>query len=283
MTATADQQKRRRWRSAAISGRSNRPGRLLASRWKMQSSEFMAPVLSVIVATFNRTSEAIAHTQRCLASLMATSDPNLVEIIITDDCSPIWQPIEWYGPPIKVSRNERNLGFAANCNQGAKLATAPWLLFLNSDTLAQMGWMQELLVAIKRHPNAVLGPKLIFPPTDGIARIQSAGGLYDSGKHPFHRYIGSKADWSGVNIEEGYVRGYFEDVDLCERAKQAGAEIWYVPSACFIHATGQSTAAQDEDEKVRFARTFQHNRQRFHVRWDSVIEPDIGAVLQPGL
>ena len=274
----------------------------------MQSSEFMAPVLSVIVATFNRNWEAIAHTQRCLASLMATSDPNLVEIIITDDCSPIWQPIEWYGPPIKVSRNERNLGFAANCNQGAKLATAPWLLFLNSDTLAQMGWMQELLVAIKRHPNAVLGPKLIFPPTDGIARIQSAGGLYDSGKHPFHRYIGSKADWSGVNIEErvawttgaaiampktlfealggfdeGFVRGYFEDVDLCERAKQAGAEIWYVPSACFIHATGQSTAAQDEDEKVRFARTFQHNRQRFHVRWDSVIEPDIGAVLQPGL
>src|SRR3972149_5244288 len=101
MTATADQQKRRRWRSAAIRGR------------------------SVIGPTFNRNGEAKAPTQRCLASLMATSDPNLVEIIITDDCSPIWQPIEWYGPPIKGSRNERNLGFAANCNQGGQVATAP--------------------------------------------------------------------------------------------------------------------------------------------------------------
>jgi GT2 family glycosyltransferase len=136
-----------------------------------------------------------------------------------------------------------------------------------------------------------------------VEHIQSVGGGYDGGKHPFHWYLGYSTKHPMVDVEREvgwvtgaaialptslfrrlggfdpvYERAYFEDVDLCERAKKAGAEIWYAP---FTHYVGQSTQTVDEMTGMLAARSFQQNRARYHKRWDETITPDIASVLSP--
>lgn len=126
--------------------------------------------------------------------------------------------------------------------------------------------------------------------------IQSCGGLYGGNRGPFHRWIGWRSDDWRVNVPErvswttgaalairrelfvaaggfdpGYVKGYFEDVDLCERAKSLGAQVWYEPRAVFEHRVGSTGGVPAE--------VFRANSRRFHARWDAVIVPDTQVVM----
>jgi len=220
----------------------------------------------------------------------------MVEILVQDDCSPDVNLAEILGPPAQVQRNEKNLGFAGNCNAGARRAQGEVLLFLNQDTLARPGWFAPLAAAFDDPRVGIVGPKLVFPPEgDGPATIQSCGGLYGGNKGPFHRYIGwAEDDWR-VNIaermswttgaalairrelfwqvggyDEGYVRGYFEDVDLCEAVKAQGFEIWYCPAAVFEHRAGKSGGVPHQ--------IFMSNSLRFHGKWDGRITPDTQVI-----
>jgi len=71
-------------------------------------------------------------------------------------------------------------------------------------------------------------------------------------------------------FDEGYKRGYFEDVDLCEKAKAKGYEIWYCPAAVFEHQVGASGGVPGE--------VFKTNSMLFHMRWDAVIVPDTNVI-----
>jgi GT2 family glycosyltransferase len=71
-------------------------------------------------------------------------------------------------------------------------------------------------------------------------------------------------------FDEGYARGYFEDVDLCEKVKAAGLEVWYCPKAIFEHAVGSTGGIPAEQ--------FKANSIRFHRLWDKRIEPDTPVV-----
>ena len=180
------------------------------------------------------------------------------------------------------------------------------LFFLNQDTQAQPGWFEPLVGMFDDPRVGIVGPKLIFAkgengngalplPPDKIPppeySVQSCGGLYDGGKGPFHRYLGYAADDWRVNIAEkvswttgaalairqtlfwavngfdpAYGRGYFEDVDLCEKVKARGYEVWYCPEAVFKHKVGTSSAASAE--------SFRANSIRFHDKWNYRIVPD---------
>jgi len=125
--------------------------------------------------------------------------------------------------------------------------------------------------------------------------IQSCGGLYGGNRGPFHRWLGWSADDWRVNVRErvswitgaalairrdlffkvggfdvGYERGYFEDVDLCEKVKEAGLEVWYCPEAVFDHSVGSSGGVP--------AHIFKANSIKFHQKWDTKIAPDTQVV-----
>ena len=135
-------------------------------------------------------------------------------------------------------------------------------------------------------------------PLERVERIQSCGGLFDAGKGPFHRYLMWRADEPKANVPEpvswvtgaaiavrtglfkelqgfdpGYIRGYFEDVDLAIRARKADWVCQYEPRVTFTHLVGQSgtTAGPSDVEK---ARTFRANSERFHRIHDDWIIPD---------
>ena len=101
-----------------------------------------------------------------------------------------------FGVPCRLAVNAENYGFAGASNLGASLATAPMLLFLNSDVVPMgHGWLSQMLDFYKATPEiGLLGPKLLFP--DGS--IQHAG---------LH-FIGGITQWwlNGV-----YCKGYPAD------------------------------------------------------------------------
>lgn len=224
-----------------------------------------------------------------------------------DDASPEFDLRQLVGPPFRVERNARNLGFCANINAGARLATGEFLFLLNSDIEVQSVWLDPAVQLMQTHPQiGVVGIKLVFPKDEhGDENIQSCGGWYDANHMPFHRYLGWRATDPRVNhtekvswttgaalltrqsifnelggLDEAYGQGYFDDPDYCERVKQQGYEIWYCAEAVATHQVGlsmmgvQKTEAEAHQAQLRFYR----NARRFESRWRDRIVPDVQYV-----
>jgi O-antigen biosynthesis protein len=182
-------------------------------------------------------------------------------------------------------------------------AKGEYLLILNQDVravpiasdgdvtkrLLRPGWVDAMLAVFAATPDAgIVGPRLVFP--DGT--LQSAGGQFDGGKGPFHRYLGwsnpedrrisvtepvawitgaaimiRRADFLALGGLDGdtFKGGYFEDVDLCMRVRfQLGKQVIYCADATLVHEVG-STGGNVH---------FMDNSRKFHQRWDAAIEPD---------
>ena len=202
--------------------------------------------VSLIVPVYNNLQGVI----RCIQWIAQQAMQIPMEVILSDDASTEFNLLEMFQQPWIVQRNQSNLGFAGNCNVAAKRASAPYLCFVNSDIEGHPhSSIGNMIKAFDSLPNiGVVGPKLLFPQ----GTVQSCGGYYDVGKGPYHRYLNFQSDYdpactSGVvpwitgalmmtprslfqqlgGFDEGYKRGYFEDVDYCERVKQAGFCVWY--------------------------------------------------------
>ena len=107
---------------------------------------------------------ALSYTQRCVASLLAHTDPRH-ELIFVDngssDGTPEWLTTLAEREPqrVRVHLNRANLGFAAGNNQGIALAQRDHVLLLNSDTVVTAGWLERLLAVLAREPRAgLVGP-----------------------------------------------------------------------------------------------------------------------------
>lgn len=259
--------------------------------------------MSVIVPVYGQ----LPLLMQCMQSLTQTADGTRTEIILADDASPEFDLTTLPMRPARCIRNAQNSGFSATCNAGAAQAGGDVLLFLNSDTVAHAGWQEPLFAALENPAVGIVGPKLLFPNDkakygDAAGTIQSAGGLFDAGLGPFHRYLGYAATDRRVNVPEkvswttgaalairaelfrkiggfnpAYGRGYFEDVELCVAAQLAGGEVWYEPRSVFTHAVGASTSGNAPDAEK--AKSFMRNSRLFHKRWDDVLTPDVQQVM----
>jgi N-acetylglucosaminyl-diphospho-decaprenol L-rhamnosyltransferase len=92
------------------------------------------PVIDIVVVDFNA-GQLVAD---CIDSI-ARNRPQcarLGRVVVVDNASspPTSSLLAPTDLPLTVLRNERNMGFAAACNQGAKGSHADFLLFLNPDT-----------------------------------------------------------------------------------------------------------------------------------------------------
>lgn len=216
--------------------------------------------VSIIIPVFNK----IEYTVKCLQALEANTPKELqYEVIIIDNASTDATPdvlAELEGD-VTVVRNEKNLGFARACNQGAKIARGDYLVFLNNDTEPQPGWLEALLSRAQDERVGVVGAKLLYP--DGT--VQHAGvGIADDpimgvNLAPYHIYRYLPGDLDATNkprdlqavtgacmlipmplfqviagFNEVYYNGY-EDVDLCFRVRSLGYRVVYEPKSVLIH------------------------------------------------
>ncbi|NLW48833.1 MAG: glycosyltransferase family 2 protein, partial [Firmicutes bacterium] len=219
-------------------------------------------VVSIIIPFFNH----IVDTKRCLKSIFESGIANgayKYKIILVDDFSSDKYDFieEQKLLPINLFLNEENLGFAKTCNNGAKEANGKYLIFLNNDTIALNGWLEQLLTVFENNSDVgVVGSKLLYPDNS----IQHAGVAFNDDNMPFHIYQHFPSSFPGVNqlrefqavtgaclmierelfnylggFDEDYLNG-LEDIDLCLRVRKAGKKICYNPLSCLYHLEAQT-------------------------------------------
>ena len=126
------------------------------------SSASDAPRVSVVVAMFERRDKTV----RCAESLAAQTIDR-AEIIFVDDGSEDGTPdaVDAVAArsrlPMRVIRNERNLGANASRNRGVAAATAPLVAFLDSDCEASPDWLERLVEPFEADPNLGAGSGLV--------------------------------------------------------------------------------------------------------------------------
>ncbi|WP_411870102.1 tetratricopeptide repeat protein [Vulcanococcus limneticus] len=171
------------------------------------------------------------------------------------------------GLPFQVLLQPSNQGFAASINQAARLSEADYLCLFNSDVLpGSAGWLELLLQAWRDDPEVAITTGLLLHP-DGS--LQHAG--MESISKPelpglrFNHHPGKGLAWGGGDqpqaialcsgalmlverhefLELGgfrtdFIRGDFEDSDLCLRLQQRGRRCLLVPAARLWHGERQS-------------------------------------------
>ncbi len=200
-------------------------------------------------------------------------------------------------PWVRLVANDDNRGFTGGNNQGLELATGRYVLFLNPDTEVLGDALPIMLDYLEAHPEVgALGPELHY--ADGS--LQSSRrrfptlltGFFESTPIAWHwpdnpwarryRMEETRADDDAVvdwvvgaallarravldqigGFDEAYFM-YSEEMDWQRRAKDAGWEVAYLPSAQIVHHEGKSseqvTAARHiyfQTSKVRYFRKF---------------------------
>jgi len=215
---------------------------------------------SVIVPIWN----GHEHLPVCLDALLAQAAPSL-EIIAVDNGSTDGSAAlvhERY-PQVRLIENGRNLGFAGGCNVGLQAARGECLILVNQDVIVQAGWLEAMVKALSLPEVGIGGGKLLYP--DGT--IQHAGGTISYPlAHTDHygRHEMDKGQWSvqrevdyvtgalmGLKrtlldrvglFDEGFFPAYYEEADLCTRARAHGFRILYAPDCVGIHHETTTTA-----------------------------------------
>jgi N-acetylglucosaminyl-diphospho-decaprenol L-rhamnosyltransferase len=216
--------------------------------------------------------------RRCVRSL-AQYPPTTVELesVVLVDNAPGAHSLkadEVRGLPLRIVSNETNRGFGPACNQGARLGSAEYILFLNPDTRITEGALDRPIAFLEQPENAragIVSVQLI----DDHGRLTRSSRLFPRPAHYLNRALGldrvspsrfssgMMADWDhrdtrivdqvmgayflvrrslfeslGGFDERFFV--YFEEVDLSLRARQAGYHSVYLTDAQVFH-TGLGT------------------------------------------
>ncbi len=118
------------------------------------------PDVSICVVNWNG-----RELLRNLLTSLRDAQPGMrLQIIVVDNASADGsaEMVAEQFPEVLLKRNERNLGFSMANNQAADLATSPYLLFLNNDTLVPPGSLAMLIAFMDQNPRySAVGPKLM--------------------------------------------------------------------------------------------------------------------------
>lgn len=255
---------------------------------------------SIIIPVHNQ----LHYTKNCLDGLFKTIDLLKTEIIVINNASSdgTEEYLKSLGNKVKVITNQENLNYSIINNQGAKIASGKYLIFLNNDTLPLPGWYEEIIREFELNEDTgIQGAKLLYE--DGT--IQHAGMVFGSLPHaedsPFHAYVKLPSDFHFVNIKrqfqfvtgaclairselfkqiDGFDEEYdfgWEDTDLCMKVNQAGKKVIYNPKVVLYHfESGTKKIKEDNinDFLLPLSSRDIKNRIRFMNKWSQMIKKD---------
>jgi GT2 family glycosyltransferase len=217
------------------------------------------PVANVSIIIVARNGKKI--TLECLKSLKTEK---VKEIIFVDNASSddTVKAVKTFATrntlPLQIIQNSKNNGFAEANNQGAKIATGKYILFLNNDTLVTPKFLQPLITVLEKDKKAAaVQPLILFPngTIDSVGSyLTSTGFLY----HRAHRQLPSPLSLTPAKVyslkgacmlwkksvlnkigllDESYF-AYFEETELCHRAINLGYSVHFTPKSKIIHYGG---------------------------------------------
>lgn len=217
---------------------------------------------------------------------------------------------------IRVEPLPKNGGFAYGNNvvlQQALEAQHPpdYILLLNPDAAVREGAIAPLVQFLNANPKVgLVGSRLEDPdstPQTSAFRFPSIWSELDHGlrlgavsRLLAHRKLAMPTtsepypcDWlAGASLmmrrevlttvglfDENYFL-YFEEVDFCHRAQQAGWQCWYVPESRVVHLVGQSTGVTDTRRSPqRMPQYWFESRRRYFLKFHDVAYAAVADLL----
>jgi N-acetylglucosaminyl-diphospho-decaprenol L-rhamnosyltransferase len=215
------------------------------------------------------------YTLRCIDSLYATGYEDFEVVVVDNDQE---APPE-IPHPVRLIRNPENMGFARACNQGTYASRGEYVMFINPDTLVEDDFFESLEEFLDENPRAgVAGPRIVGEGGDVqltarkelsfvsgfLGRTSLLTRLFP--ENPLVKRLFPAAekltgptvvDWiSGTcmavrrrtldeigPMDERFFM-YFEDADLCRRAREAGWLVCYLPQIEVFHHSGASSRSR---------------------------------------
>lgn len=244
----------------------------------------------IIILNFNGKNDTLACLSSL--SQLKKRDWEVETIIVdnasTDDSVPA---LKSKYPQATVIENIANIGFAEGNNVGIRFALkkgADFAFLLNNDTLLAAKTLETLVdAALAEKKGGIFGPKIYF--SKGAETHPDRYKTNELGNVLW--YAGGRLDWDNViayhrgvdEVDKGqyeefvktaFVSGcamlvrrevfetvgffdkrlflYYEDVDLCMRARKKGYEVFYVPASYLWHKNAGSSGGSGSDLHVYY-------------------------------
>jgi GT2 family glycosyltransferase len=240
---------------------------------------------SVVIVSYNAKHKLMA----CLASLRRAL-PADCDLVVVDNASAEGNAdaIAESFPDVRLIRSPVNLGFAGGCNLGARHTRSRSLVFLNPDTVVELGWIEALIAPLEADDDTGLTTARILLMSDpqrlntcgcnihltgltlcrGMARARDtylqrepvgaiSGAAFAIRAELFERLGGFD--------EEMFL--YLEDTDLSWRARLNGWQTVYTPDSLVLH---------DYELRITPLKVFWEERNRYlmlvkSLRWPTLL------------
>lgn len=210
-------------------------------------------------------------------------------LVVNNDEEPLGADLEELSGKLnlQILEQRKNSGFGSAHNAGFRRSQGDYILFLNPDTEFLPGALEKLLKVFSQDEKVgIAGPLLVDslgqaePDCFGTSRTplstikRKITGRKD--RHQVRRGEIFESDWvsggamlarrdvfeKAGGFDENYFM-YFEDVDLCLRAKKMGYKIMVNPSVKIFHASGKSFASEREKKKYYYDSQDYYFRKHF--------------------
>ena len=213
--------------------------------------------------------------RQCLQSIVEAETPFQVHVVVVDNASRdgSQEMIRQTFPQVTLLESRENLGFGRGNNLARPHASAPFVLFLNPDTVVPKGTLEGMVQHMEAHPDigalgckmtdadgTVHGLGLQWFPTPWTEFLQTAvlngplrrivSGLLptaDATKNGFVRklyggcYLARRDVLDAVGwFDERYFM-YAEDVDMCRKIAEYGRKLFYLSDVSICHVSGGTT------------------------------------------
>lgn len=273
--------------------RNKSPARPLSSE---PATPVSLPDVTIIIPTRDR-ADLLAQ---CMKGLLEKTDYPSFQTVIVDngsvkaDARALLQKLSRQSR-IQVLSNPGKFNFSALCNNGARAAKAPMLVFLNNDiVIFDPAWLRGLVRWAMRPEIGIVGAKLLFPNNT----IEHAGVVLGHGGIAGHIYAWQPASEPGhlheltvphevaavtgaciaIQREKFDAVGGFDaerlpvdlnDIDLCLRVAERDWKTVWTPEAVLYHLQSASRGFQFKPSVV-----YQKERDYFQRRWAQAIRDD---------
>ena len=231
-------------------------------------------------------------TLRCIQSLQQTRYGDFEIFVVDNDSVEPPEVPSW----VHLIRNKENVGFAGANNRGIAASSGDTIVLTNPDTLVERDFFERLEAFVSENPKAgISGPRIVdseghlqlsarreisalsgfLGRTSLLTRLFPKSSIVKSQfpavtdqSHP------TSVDWvSGAcmvirrdtlrdvgPLDERFFM-YFEDADLCRRARAAGWLVYYLPHIEIVHQTGASSRSKPKAIWLLHKSAFRYHRK----------------------
>lgn len=258
--------------------------------------------LSIIIVSWNVREKLKNNLEKIYKSKLTFS----FEVFVVDNNSAddTISMIEEKFPQVRLTRNNKNLGFAKANNQAIRKASGDFVLLLNPDMLIFDDTLANMLFWMRKNEQAsVASCKLLTEKKEIIKHVRRFPTLLDQLAivlklpHLFPKvlknYIREDFDYrKDAKVDsvrggffmirretleklEGLDERYFiwyEEVDFCKQIYKIGGEVWYTSSATCIDYVGASFKKEKINTKQKYFRdSMLLYFKKWHPYWQYLI------------